>query len=79
MARAARDIRLNNRTNRLKLETGKRYYLAISEGLSLVYRRNGKNYGVWSARIKSDDGRDKMRRIGNADEDADGARAIKTV
>ncbi len=51
MARAARDIRLENRTNRLKLETGKRYYVAITEGLSLVYRRTGKDFGVWSVRI----------------------------
>ena len=63
MARAARDNRLNNRTNRLKLDTGKRYYLAISEGLSLIYRRTGKNFGTWSARIKTSDGKDKMLRI----------------
>ena len=74
MARAARDNRLNNRTNRLKLEVGKRYYLAISEGLSLMYRRTEKNFGTWSARIKSNDGKDKMVRIGPADDyqDADG-------
>ncbi|MBT4077149.1 MAG: hypothetical protein HOM14_17360 [Gammaproteobacteria bacterium] len=74
MARAARDNRLNNRTNRLKLDVGKRYYLAISEGLSLIYRRTGKNFGTWSSRIKHSDGKDKMIRIGPADDyqDADG-------
>lgn len=71
MARAARDIRLNNRTNRLKLETGKRYYLAISEGLSLIYRRTDKSHGTWSARIKYNDGKDKMVRIGPADDHQD--------
>lgn len=74
MARAARDIRLENRTNRLKLETGKRYYLAITEGLSLIYRRTGKDFGVWSARIKDGSGGDRLMRIGPADDyqDADG-------
>jgi integrase len=74
MARAARDIRLENRTNRLKLETGKRYYVAITEGLSLVYRRTGKDFGVWSVRIKDVQAGDRMVRIGPADDfqDADG-------
>jgi integrase len=74
MARAARDFRLENRTNRLKLDTGKRYYVAMTEGLSLVYRRTGKDYGVWSVRIKGDLGGDRMVRIGPADDfqDADG-------
>lgn len=74
MARAARDTRLENRTNRLKLETGKRYYVAITEGLSLIYRRTGKDFGVWSVRIKDDLGSDRMIRIGPADDfqDADG-------
>lgn len=74
MARAARDIRLENRTNRLKLEAGKRYYVAITEGLSLIYRRTEKDFGVWSVRIKDGSGGDRLVRIGPADDyqDADG-------
>ncbi len=75
MARASRDTRLENRSNRLKLKLGTRFYVTISAGLSLVYRRPGKGgSGSWSCRVKNTLGNDRMIRIGSADDhqDADG-------
>lgn len=74
MARAARDARLETRTNRLRLETGKRYFLPITGGLSLLYRRTASGFGTWSARVVGTDGRETYRKLGNADDfqDADG-------
>lgn len=74
MARAARDARLETRTNRLKLETGRRYFLPITGGLSLMYRRTVSGFGTWSARVVGIDGREAYRKLGNADDfqDADG-------
>lgn len=74
MARASRDSRLENRTNRLKLASGKRYYAAITSGLSLVYRRSGKGFGTWYCRAKTETGVDRLLSIGVADDyqDADG-------
>lgn len=74
MARAARDARLETRTSRLKLETGKRYFLPITGGLSLMYRRTVSGFGTWSARVVGIDGREAYRKLGNADDfqDADG-------
>lgn len=80
MARAARDSRLETRTARLKLETGKRYFLAIAGGLSLMYRRTvrGGGYGTWSARIAAEDGRESLHRLGDADDhhEADGTTVL---
>lgn len=78
LARASRDVRLENRTNRLKLESGKRYYTSITSGLSLTYRRTGKGFGVWYCRIKSDAGADRMVSVGAADDyqDADGEKVL---
>lgn len=74
MARAARDARLETRTNRLKLETGKRYFLPITGGLSLMYRRTTSGFGTWSARVVGADGREAYRKLGSADDfqNADG-------
>jgi len=74
MARAARDARLETRTSRLKLETAKRYFLPITGGLSLMYRRTVSGFGTWSARVVGIDGREAYRKLGNADDfqDADG-------
>lgn len=78
MARAARDTKLETRTARLKLVTGKRYFLAISGGLSLMYRRPARGSGTWSVRIADSDGRESYHRLGDADDyqDADGATAL---
>lgn len=78
MARASRNSRLENRTNRLKLESGKRYYVSITSGLSLAYRRTGKGFGVWHCRIKDVNGSDRMVSIGAADDyqDADGQKVL---
>lgn len=72
MARATRDTRLETRSNRLRLATGRRYYALIGEGLSLVYRRPEKGAGVWSCRVKVNG--DSLLRVGEADDfqDADG-------
>lgn len=74
MARAARDARLETRTSRLKLQVGKRYFLPIGGGLSLMYRRTVSGFGTWSARVVGADGREAYRRLGDADDnqDADG-------
>lgn len=80
MARASRDTRLENRTNRLKLESGKRYYVPITSGLSLAYRRTGKGFGIWYCRIKNETGTgtDRMVSVGAADDyqDADGEKVL---
>ena len=72
MARAARDARLETRTSRLKLETGKRYFLPITGGLSLMYRRTASGFGTWSARVVGTDGREAYRKLGSADDFQDG-------
>ncbi len=81
MARASRDPRLENRTKRLKLEKGTRYYAPITTGLSLVYRRTGDGYGTWYCRIKDKVGKDTMTSIGSADDyqDADGTSVLTYV
>ncbi len=81
MARASRDPRLENRTKRLKLEKGTRYYAPIATGLSLVYRRTGDGYGTWYCRIKDKVGKDTMTSIGSADDyqDADGTSVLTYV
>lgn len=79
MARASRDSRLDNRTQRLKLAKGKRHYAILTTGLALAYRRTGEGYGTWSARIL-----DKatntysLKKIGAADDftDADGVKVF---
>jgi len=74
MARSARDTRLDNRTNRLKLERGRRFQVTLRDGLALCYRRTAKGYGVWKARVEGADGHETLQRIGPADDytDADG-------
>ncbi len=78
MARASRDVRLENRTNRLKLQGGKRYFTSITSGLSLAYRRTGKGFGMWYCRLWDDAGLDRMVSVGAADDyqDADGQKIL---
>lgn len=56
MARSIRSNPLETRTNRLKLESGKRIYITIGEGLSLGYRRPAKGNGTWQVRLWSGEG-----------------------
>lgn len=78
MARSAKDVRLDNRTARLKLARGRRYQVTLRDGLALCYRRTEQGYGVWKARIEGADGRETIQRIGPADDytDADNATAF---
>jgi integrase len=82
MARSAKDVRLDNRTARLKkLEKGRRYQVTLRDGLALCYRRTSQGFGIWAARIEDADGREELRRIGPADDytDADGVTSLNYV
>ena len=73
MARAKRAGSLENRTKRLKLETGKRHWVMIGKGLALGYRR-GPNSSTWLVRLMVADRKHELRTIGKADDyqDANG-------
>jgi integrase len=75
MAQSARDSRLETRTARLRLQIGRRYFKAIGNGLTLVYRRTGEGYGTWSAKVLLPSGKYVLRALGGADDydDANGA------
>jgi len=77
MARATRDSRLENRTNRLKLPLGEYLFAHLSPGLQLVYRRPRTGAGSWYVRMQSD-GVGSRTKFGTADdyEDADGSRIL---
>lgn len=68
MARAARDNRLDTRTQRLKLEPEKRYFLNIGEGVSLCYRRGKTGAGVWFCRTLDAEGKQRIEKVGEADD-----------
>ena len=78
MAQSARDAKLDNRTTRLRLDTGRRYFREIGDGLTLVYRRTTKGYGTWSVKIALPAGKYAIRALGTADDyqDADGATVL---
>ena len=71
MARSARDKKLDNRTARFKLATGKRYWLPIGKGLALGYRRTQEGYGTWSARLMLPTNKYALRALGAADDQQD--------
>jgi site-specific recombinase XerD len=51
MARRLRSARIENRTNRLKLEPRRKpYFEGIAHGIALGYRRNKKGAGTWVAK-----------------------------
>ncbi|MFH1157949.1 MAG: tyrosine-type recombinase/integrase [Pseudomonadota bacterium] len=50
MARANRSLRLENRTNRLKLPAGKRHWVTVGNGIAMCYRRTSEGYGTWQGR-----------------------------
>lgn len=66
MARAARDNRLDTRTQRLKLEPEKRYFLNIGEGVSLCYRRGKTGAGVWFCRTLDAEGKQRIEKVAEA-------------
>jgi integrase len=56
------------------LKLGRRYFKAIGNGLTLVYRRTGEGYGTWSAKVLLPAGKYVLRALGGADDydDANG-------
>jgi len=50
------------------LASGRRYFKAVGEGLTLVYRRTSDGFGTWSAKIGLADGKYLMRALGSADD-----------
>jgi integrase len=81
VARTPKDTRLDNRTARLKLAKGRRYQVTLRDGVALCYRRTAQGYGVWKVRVEDAEGREKMHRIGAADDytEADGVNAFNYV
>src|SRR5581483_10725348 len=78
MARAARNTKLENRTNRLQLKKGKRYFVKISKGLWVVYRRTGEGYGTWAVKMAQPGGTYALQALKPADDhqDADGVTVL---
>lgn len=74
MARTNRNNQLDNRTNRLKLPTEKRFYATIGDGLALCYRRDKSGIGTFSARVYIGVKKYAYYNVGEADDfkDADG-------
>jgi integrase len=71
MARTVRDVRLDNRAARLRLEPAhKPYYRLIETGKHIGYYR-GRNVGSWIARIYRD-GKYLEKKLGIADDIRDG-------
>src|SRR5687768_12290676 len=77
MAQIKRELRLT-RSNRLKLEKGRRYHCSISTGLKLLYRRTEDGHGTWTAKVRipagPNAGKYSLKVIGPADDyqEADG-------
>lgn len=70
MARTVRDAKLQNRTNRLKLEPRKFHWRAISQGLAIGYRRGGTG-ASWYVRIAKGGGAYTAQTLGGADDHQD--------
>jgi len=68
MAQSPRDKRLETRSARLRLASGRRYYTPIGEGLAIIYRRTGKGFGTWSAKLAMQRGHYAIRVLGAADD-----------
>lgn len=76
MARAARDSKLEARSNRAKLPIGQRFWKTLDRGLAVGYRRTSDGYGVWLVRCKAQAATAYVyRTIGRADDsrEADGS------
>ncbi|MCY7387617.1 MAG: hypothetical protein LH481_06075, partial [Burkholderiales bacterium] len=72
MARSLLNSDLMTRTARLKLKIGTRYFQKLGNGNTIIYRRTGDGFGVWSVKIRTRTNigsyQYKMRRIGAADD-----------
>ena len=69
MARRVRSSPLETRTARLKLRPrGKPYWVRISEGLSIGYRRNATTGGSWSMRVADGRGGNWVKQFADADD-----------
>lgn len=77
MARANRTLKLENRSNRLKLPAGKRHWVTVGEGIALAYRRTGEGFGMWQARAWLNENY-SYQSLGQADDylDADNLRVL---
>lgn len=80
MPRKIRNVKLDSRTSRFKLEVEKRYQVRISEGCYLAYRRpKSGGAGAWIARrIDKETSKTLAHRLGDADDftDADGLKTL---
>lgn len=74
MARTNRNNQIDNRTNRLKLPTEKRFFSIVGKDAALCYRRDKKGIGTFSLRLYVGDKKYSYFQIGEADDfkDADG-------
>lgn len=77
MARTTRNPKLENRTNRLKLPAGKRYWTSVGSGIAMCYRRTAETFGTWQARLWLKD-QYVYQGLGSAD-DTINADGIKTL
>lgn len=77
MARTNRALKLENRTNRLKLPMGKRHWATVGEGIAIAYRRTEEGFGTWQARVWLDE-KYHYQNIGQADDylDADNLKIL---
>jgi integrase len=73
--RTIRDTKLDTRTARVKLASGKRYWRDLGAGLHLGYRRNASPVGSWLMRRYAGAQRYTFETLGHADDvaHADGA------
>jgi len=80
MGRTKKSATLDNRSNRLKLESGVRHQTPLAGGFYLAYRRpRSEQAGAWLARWKDVGEKvDKQLRLGDADDyaEADGIRIL---
>ncbi len=74
MARTNRNNQIDNRTNRLKLPTERRFFSIVGKDAALCYRRDKKGVGTFSLRLYVGDKKYSYFPIGEADDfkDADG-------
>ncbi len=77
MARTNRKPQLENRTNRLKLDPHKRYWVSVGEKVAMCYRRTSEGFGTWQVRAWISD-EYAYKNLGSADDymDADGIETL---
>jgi integrase len=78
MARTIRNVKIDTRSARVKLETRREpYWTVVTQGRAVGYRR-GKKGGTWIARFRDVGGKQLYLALGAADDtmDADGAQVL---